>query len=83
LDLSHIQDATIRPLDELLCDHFHQGLLKHVKGAGEPSWDFEDTMGNSDDFDLYNVDVWGTRQGKEVLELCLADRLQDHLLQQR
>ncbi|KAF9231108.1 hypothetical protein BU15DRAFT_56578, partial [Melanogaster broomeanus] len=43
-----IQDPTLRPLDELLIDHFTQGLLTHMKGAGQtfrPYEDYEDTFG--------------------------------------
>ena len=35
LQLDHIQNPTLRPLDELFTDHFMQGLLKHVKGVAE------------------------------------------------
>jgi len=42
LQLDHIQDPKGRPLDELFTDHFMQGLFKHMKGAGEPAWTYED-----------------------------------------
>ncbi|KAF8909017.1 hypothetical protein CPB84DRAFT_1650153, partial [Gymnopilus junonius] len=38
LQLDHIQDPTLRPLDELFIDHFIQGILKHVKGTWELEW---------------------------------------------
>jgi hypothetical protein len=40
LKLDHIADPNIRPLDELLQDHFLQGVLKNMKDAGEPTWDY-------------------------------------------
>lgn len=86
LQLDHIQDPTLRPLDELFTDHFMQGLLKYMKGAGElASWtyeDYDDAFG--DGSDLSNHRIWGTREGKERFELALADRLFDHrILQQQ
>ena len=48
-----IQDPILRPLDELFIDHFMQGLFKHVRGAGESEWayeDYEDAFGD----DSYN-----------------------------
>lgn len=42
LQLDHIQDLTLHPLDELFTDHFMQGLLKHMRGAGEPAGTYED-----------------------------------------
>ena len=84
LQLDHIQDPTLRPLDELLTDHFMQGLFKHMKGAGEPAWtyeDYDDTFG--DGFNTSNHRIWGTRQGKELFELALADRLFDHRISQQ
>ena len=35
LQLDHIYDDTIRPLSVLLRDHFMQGILKHMRGAGD------------------------------------------------
>lgn len=37
LKLDHIADLNICPLDELLRDHFLEGVLKNIKGAGEPT----------------------------------------------
>jgi len=57
-----------------------QGLLQHVKCSGEPAWayeDYEDAFGD-DSFDLSNPKIWGTREGKEIFELELAERLFDH-----
>jgi hypothetical protein len=85
LQLGHIHDSTLRPLDELFTDHFMQGLLKHMKGTGEEAWtyeDYDDAFG--DGCNLSNDRIWGTREGKERLELELADRLFDHrILQQQ
>jgi hypothetical protein len=67
-------DPTIRPLDELLRDHFLQGVLKHMKGVGEPTWDYEGTFGDGA-FDLSRRQIWGSAEGKERLELELSDRL--------
>ncbi|KAI9456444.1 hypothetical protein HD554DRAFT_2237632 [Boletus coccyginus] len=84
LQLDHIQDPTLRPLDVLFTDHFMQGLFKHMKGAGEPAWTYED---NDDAFgdgsNLSNPRIWGTREGKELFELALADRLFDHRISQQ
>jgi hypothetical protein len=44
LKLDHIADPNLRPLDELLRDHFFQCVLKNMKGAGEPTWDYEDAL---------------------------------------
>jgi hypothetical protein len=85
LQLGHIQDPTLRPLDELLTDHFMQGLFKHMKGPGESEWpyvDYEDTFGEGSN--LSNPKIWETRVGKELFELALVDRLFDHrILQQK
>ncbi|KIJ93578.1 hypothetical protein K443DRAFT_645358, partial [Laccaria amethystina LaAM-08-1] len=84
LRLDHIQDPTLRPLDELFTDHFMQGLFKHVKGTGESAWsheDCDDAFGDHS-FNLSNMNIWGTREGKERLELALAERLFDHRISQ-
>jgi hypothetical protein len=70
LHLNHIADPAIRPLDELFRDHFLQGVLKHVKGAGD------------DGFDLSRQEVWGSAEGKERLELEIFDRLFEHQISQ-
>ncbi|KAG6895605.1 hypothetical protein C0993_009384, partial [Termitomyces sp. T159_Od127] len=72
-------DAHMRPLDALLWDHFQQGVLRNMKGtgagtgAGEPSWDFEDALGNGH-VDLLRADVWGGEEGWAHLEFELAHR---------
>ncbi|KAF8219826.1 hypothetical protein L208DRAFT_1545762 [Tricholoma matsutake] len=81
LHLDHIADLTIRPLDELFRDHFLQGVLKHIKGAGEPTWDHEDVFGDGG-FDLSRQEVWGSTEGKERLELEIFDRLFEHKVSQ-
>ncbi|KAF8515705.1 hypothetical protein BU17DRAFT_51453 [Hysterangium stoloniferum] len=85
LQLDHIQDPTLRPLDELFTDHFMQGLFKHMKGPGERVWTFEDydeAFGDGS-FVLSNPKIWGTKEGKERLELALVDRLLDHRISQQ
>ncbi len=77
LRLDHIADPTKRPPDQLLRDHFLQGLLKHVKGAGERRWDYAQTFG-AGCFDLSECAVWGTEEAKERLELELENRLFEH-----
>ncbi|KAK2459286.1 hypothetical protein APHAL10511_008707 [Amanita phalloides] len=81
LQLDHIEDSTIRPLDALFRDHFLQCVLKHMKGAGEPTWDYEDAFGDGA-FDLSNQDLWGSAEGKERLELEFVDRLFEHQVAQ-
>jgi hypothetical protein len=78
--LDHIQDPTLRPLDDLFTDHFMQGIFKYMKGTGEVGWtyeDYDDAFGDGS-FDLSNLETWGTEEGKRHLELALADRLFDH-----
>jgi hypothetical protein len=81
LQLNHITDPTIRPLDELLRDHFLQGLLKHVKGAGEPTWDYDEAFGDGA-FDLSRQELWESAEAKERLELELSERLFEHQVAQ-
>ena len=78
IQLDRIQDPTLRPLDELFTDHFMQGHLKHMKGAGESAWTYEDYNDAFGDGNLSNHWIWGTKEGKERFELALADRLFDH-----
>jgi len=58
-----------------------QGILKYMKGAGEPEWTSEDDddMFGPEGSNLPNP----TGNGKEGIELALADRLFDHLLMQQ
>jgi hypothetical protein len=81
LQLDHIVDQKLRPLDELFRDHFLQGVLRHMKGVGEPMWDYEDNFGDGA-FDLSRYEVWGDIEGQERLEMELADRLFDHRVAQ-
>lgn len=74
LQLDHIQDSNLRPLDVLFRDHFLQAVLKNMKGAGEPSWDFEDALGDGS-MDLSRQDIWGGVLGKAHLEFEMAHRL--------
>lgn len=85
LQLDHIQDPTIRPLDDLFSDHFTQGLLKHMKGTGEAGLTYEeydDAFGDGS-FNLSNSKLWGTREGKERFELALSDGLFDYRMSQQ
>ncbi|PPQ99202.1 hypothetical protein CVT26_014125 [Gymnopilus dilepis] len=84
LQLDHIEDPNQRPLDELLDYHFTQGLLSHVKGTGESEWSFEEVEDVFEDrFDMSNRKLWDTREGKEILESALADRLFDLLVSEQ
>ncbi|KAI0360629.1 hypothetical protein OH77DRAFT_1392868 [Trametes cingulata] len=78
LQLHHLSvDPSTLPLDQLLRDHFLQGLLKHVKGRGERHWDF-----GCGALDLSDSRVWGTKEGKERLEVELENRLWEHRAKQ-
>jgi len=57
LKLDHIIDQNLRPLDDLLRNHFLQGVLKNMKGTTEPTWDYEDALG-SGIVDLSRPDLW-------------------------
>jgi len=81
LKLDHIEDPNLRPLDDLLRDHFLQGVLKNMKGAGEPTWDYEDALGGGG-MDLSRLDVWGGTTGQQHLEFELAHRLHGVLVAQ-
>jgi len=71
----------LRPLDELLRHHFLQGILKNVKGVGEPDWDFEEALSDGH-VDLSRTKIWGTDIGRAHLEAELADRLHGVRIQQ-
>jgi hypothetical protein len=74
LKLDHIEDATCRPLDELLRDHFLQCVLKNMRGAAEePEWDHEDAFNNGS-VDLSRA-IWTSQSGKEHLEFELRNRM--------
>lgn len=73
LKLDHIEDRDLRPLDDLLHDHFLQGVLKNMKGSGETTWDHEEALGGG--VDLSRQDIWGGTTGREHLEYELAHRL--------
>jgi hypothetical protein len=74
LKLDHITDHNLRPLDDLFRDHFLQGVMKNMKGAGEPTWDYEDALGGGT-VDLSRQDIWGGKLGQEHLEFEMAHRL--------
>ena len=54
-----------------------------MKGAGEPPGTYEDYDDAFDGFNLSNRRIWGTKEGKQRLELALADRLFDHRILQQ
>ena len=83
LKLDHIHDSTLRPLDELFSDHCMQCLFKYVIGTRERGWRWEGCEDAFDALDLSNSGVWGNREGKELLEVTLADRLFDTRLTQQ
>ncbi|KAF8738560.1 hypothetical protein AX14_011042 [Amanita brunnescens Koide BX004] len=78
LKLDHITDPNLRPLDDLLRDHFHQCVLNKMKGEGEPRWDYDRALGDGM-LDLSRSDIWGGKRGQGHLEFELAHRL--HSLQ--
>jgi hypothetical protein len=80
-----MQEPTLRPLDDLFRDHFMQGIFKHMKGTDAVGWTYEDYDNAFGDgsFDLSNLNIWGTEEGKRQLELALADRLFDHRISQQ
>lgn len=52
-----------------------------MKGAGGPTWDYEDNLGDGA-VDLLRQEIWDNSEGRERLELELADRLFDHQVAQ-
>jgi hypothetical protein len=74
LKLDHIADPDSLPLDVLLRDHFLQGVLKNMKGTGEPTWYYEDAIGGGM-MDLSRLDLWGGEEGQAHLEFEMAHRL--------
>jgi hypothetical protein len=58
-----ITSPNLCPLDDLLRDHFLQGVLKNMKGASEPTWDYEDALGDGM-MDLSRLDIWGGKSGQ-------------------
>lgn len=46
LKLNHITDHNLRSLDELFRNHFLRAVAKNMKGAGEPTWDYEGALGD-------------------------------------
>ncbi|KAF8323479.1 uncharacterized protein EI90DRAFT_3076774 [Cantharellus anzutake] len=54
----------------------------NMKGAGEPTWDHEDALGDGI-MNLSRWDIWGGTAGREHLEYELAHRLHSVLVGQR
>jgi hypothetical protein len=73
LKLDHIANPNHRPLDDIFRDHFLQCVLRNMKGAAEPTWDYEDTFGDGS-MDL-SREVWASESGKQHLEFEMAHRL--------
>ena len=69
-----IAGPDLRPLDDLFCDHFLQGVLKDMNGTGEPTWDYEDALGDGK-MDLSRLDIWGGKNVRDHLEFEIAYRL--------
>ncbi|EDR14707.1 uncharacterized protein LACBIDRAFT_305635 [Laccaria bicolor S238N-H82] len=61
--------SRIRTYDHLIfyvCkNHFFQCVLKNMKGAGEPTSDYEDALGDGG-FDSSRQDFWGDAQGRKA-----------------
>lgn len=74
LKLDHITNPDLRPLDDLLRDHFHQCVLNKMKGGGETRWDYYEALGDGM-LDLSRLDIWGGKRGQGHLEFELAHRL--------
>ena len=49
-------------------------MLKNMKGAPEPTWDYESALGDGS-MDLSKHELWGGELGKEHLEFVMAHRL--------
>lgn len=77
LQLDHIADPNLRPLDEFLRDHFRQGILKNMKGTGESTWDYELALGGGR-MDL-SSNLWDGKEGQAHFEFEMVHRL--HSLQ--
>ena len=56
-----------------------------MKGTGEGGWTYEDYDDASGDgsFNLSNLKIWETEEGKKRFELALADWLFDHRISQQ
>jgi hypothetical protein len=74
LRLDHILDLNLRPLDDLLRDHFLQGVLTNMKGTRQSTWDYEDAF-DGGMIDLSRLDLWGGKEGQAHLEFEMAHRL--------
>ncbi|KAI0832095.1 hypothetical protein BC628DRAFT_582815 [Trametes gibbosa] len=63
IEMDAMTEPGTRPFDQLLRDHFKQGLLKHVKGSGERHWDF----GNGSTT-ILDAKMWGMVEAKDSLD---------------
>ena len=57
------------------------GLTLQLDHIADPNLDFEDNLGDGA-FDLSRQEIWGNSEGRERLELELADRMFDHRVAQ-
>ena len=64
LKLDHIEDPNHRPLDILFRDHFLQRMLRNMKGAAEPTWEYD-----------YAPEAWDSKSGKGDFDFLKAARL--------
>jgi len=80
LQMDHILDPTLRPVDDFFQDHFLQALLRHVKGGADVLPDYYDDLAQGDNC-LSDSEKWGQGIGKAQLELLLQDRLFGRSLQ--
>lgn len=79
LSLDHIADPNLRPLDDLLRDHFLQSILRNMRGPRKPVWDYEDALSSM--IDLSRLDLW-EGEGKAHLEFEMANRLHSFRVEQ-
>lgn len=80
--LDHLggDDASVRPLDALLREHFWQAVLANVRGASEIYEDEgDDDWTNPDGLRMDNAALHSTDSGRQRLELELGNRL-NHLV---
>ena len=56
-----------------------------MKGVSEEGWTYEDYDNAFGDgfFNLSNLKIWGSEEGKAQFELALADRFFDHRILQQ
>ena len=80
LKLDHIANRNLRPLDEFLRDHFRQCVLKNMKSAGEPTWDYAIAL-DGGRMDL-SSDLWDGKEGQAHFEFEMVHRLHSFRVEQ-